>query len=98
MSGAKAWCRRAVVRGKSQLTLPAEVRAALHVREGDEVEFTVTESGEVLLRGYTTVPADQQWFWDEQWQAGEREASEEIAAGATSTFDDVDDMFDALDR
>jgi len=35
------------------------VRAALHVAEGDEIEFTVTESGEVMLHGLTAVPANQ---------------------------------------
>ena len=24
---------------------------------------------------------DQAWFWDPEWQAGEREVDEEIAAG-----------------
>jgi len=28
------------IRGRGQLTLPAEVREALHLAEGDEVEFT----------------------------------------------------------
>ncbi len=66
---------RARLRHKGQVTLPPEVRAALHVAEGDEVEFTVTESGDVVLRGMTAVPADQRWFWTEQWQEGEREAA-----------------------
>ena len=30
------------IRGRGQLTLPAEVREALHVAEGDDVEFTRT--------------------------------------------------------
>ena len=90
--------RAATVRAKSQLTLPSEVRSALHVAEGDEVEFVVGEDGSVMLRGLTKVPADQRWFWTEEWQAGERTASEEIVAGDVSTFDDVDDMFAALDR
>jgi len=89
---------RVTLRKKAQVTLPAEVRAALHVVEGDEVEFTVTESGEVLLRGLAVVPADQRWFWTEDWQAGEREASEQIAAGNLAVHDDVDALFDALDR
>lgn len=29
------------VRPKAQLTLPEEIRRALHIGEGDEVEFTV---------------------------------------------------------
>jgi antitoxin PrlF len=90
--------RSATVRAKSQLTLPPEIRSALHLREGDEVEFIVTEDGQVMLRGLTRVPSDQRWFWDSQWQAGEREASEQIAASEVRTFGDADDMFGALDR
>jgi antitoxin PrlF len=90
--------RRATVRKKAQLTLPPEVRAALHVVEGDEVEFVVTKTGEVLLRGLAVIPAEQRWFWTDEWQAGEREASEQIAAGAVTTHEDVDDLFGSLGR
>jgi hypothetical protein len=43
------------------------------------------------------VPADQAWFWDHEWQRGEREASEQIAAGQTEEFEDAESMFDALE-
>lgn len=89
---------RASLRKNAQLTIPAQVRAALHIDEGDEVEFQISESGEVTLRGMTTVPADQRWFWTEEWQAGEREASEQIARGDLATHDDVDDFFADLNR
>ncbi|MFD6949156.1 hypothetical protein ACFWGT_03470 [Nocardiopsis sp. NPDC060348] len=45
----------------------------------------------------TSVPADQAWFWDRGWQQGEREASEQIAAGQTEEFEDAESMFDALE-
>lgn len=83
----------AQLRKKAQVTLPSEVRDALHIDEGDEVEFVVWPSGQVSLRGMTMVPADQRWFWTSKWQAGEREASEEIAAGDITTYDNVKDMF-----
>ncbi|MGH8774936.1 MAG: AbrB/MazE/SpoVT family DNA-binding domain-containing protein [Jiangellaceae bacterium] len=86
---------RAVLRPKGQITLPREVREALHVAEGDDVAFTVTEEG-VLMRGLTTVPADQAWFWTDAWQAGEREASAEIAAGEGEVYDDEADFFTSL--
>jgi AbrB family looped-hinge helix DNA binding protein len=89
---------RVTVRKKAQLTLPVEIRDALHVVEGDEVEFTVTETGEVVLRGLAVVPADQRWFWTEDWQAGEREAHEQIAVGDVAIHEDVDALFDVLDR
>ncbi len=90
--------RRATVRAKAQLTLPPEVRDALHVSAGDEVEFTITEAGDVLLRGMTSVPTDQRWFWEPEWQAGEREASEQIKAGDVEVFDDAEAMFASLNE
>ncbi|WP_017592366.1 AbrB/MazE/SpoVT family DNA-binding domain-containing protein [Nocardiopsis potens] len=54
--------RRTVVRRKNQVTLPREVAEALRIGEGDEVEFTIEDDGSVVLRGLTTVPADQAWF------------------------------------
>lgn len=41
---------------------------------------------------------DQAWFWTPEWQAGEREASAQLAAGNTERFDTDDEFFDALDR
>ncbi|MDQ3760319.1 MAG: AbrB/MazE/SpoVT family DNA-binding domain-containing protein [Actinomycetota bacterium] len=98
MAASEARSRRAMVRAKAQLTLPPEIRRALQVGEGDEVEFTITDAGEVLLRGLTSVPADQRWFWEADWQAGEREATEQIKAGNVEVFEDVDAMFASLNE
>ncbi|MFE1103518.1 AbrB/MazE/SpoVT family DNA-binding domain-containing protein [Nocardiopsis alba] len=98
MKDAKKSRRRSVVRRKNQLTLPREVTEALRIREGDEVEFEIGEDGRVVLRGMTVVPADQVWFWNREWQQGEREAGEQIAAGRTEEFEDAGSMFDALEQ
>ncbi|MFI5953786.1 helix-turn-helix domain-containing protein [Cryptosporangium sp. NPDC051539] len=34
--------------------------------------------------------ADQAWFWTPEWQAGEHEASEQIAAGDTTSYESMD--------
>ncbi len=87
------------IRGRGQLTLPAEVREALHVAEGDEVEFARHDDGTVTVRGLKTIPADQAWFWSPDWQAGEREAGREIAAGDLSpAYASAQEMFADLDR
>ncbi len=86
---------RAVVRSRGQITLPREVREALHVEEGDDVAFVV-EAGQVTMRGLKSIPAEQAWFWTDAWQAGEREASEQVAAGEGATFDDGDSFLDSL--
>jgi antitoxin PrlF len=54
---------RARLRPKSQLTLPEEIRRALHVSEGDEIEFTVREDGTITVRGYASIPTDQLWLY-----------------------------------
>lgn len=87
---------RATLRDKGQLTLPAKVREALRVESGDEIEFEVVASGAVVLRGLRMIPADQAWFWSESWQRGEREASEEIAAGHVETFKDAESLLDYI--
>lgn len=35
---------------------------------------------------------DQSWFWTFGWQAGEREASEDIAAGRLESFDSAEEF------
>ena len=86
---------RAVVRSRGQLTLPREVRDALHVEEGDDVAFIV-EDGRVTLRGLKSIPAEQAWFWTNAWQAGEREASEQVAVGKGTVFNSGGAFLDSL--
>jgi len=84
------------MRPKNQITVPSGVTQTLQVREGDELEFTVNDRGEVVVRGFTSVPADQAWFFSPEWLAGEREAGEQIAAGRTDFYEDVDALFAGL--
>lgn len=88
---------RVKVRPKAQLTLPDEVRRALHIREGDEVEFAVHDDGTVTVRGFISIPTDQAWFFTPDWLAGEREADEQIAAGRGQVFHSAEEMFAHLD-
>jgi antitoxin PrlF len=89
---------RVKVRPKAQLTLPEEIRHALHIGEGDEVEFAVHDDGTVTIRGYVSIPTDQAWFLYRGWLAGEREADEEIATGGGTVYESAEDMFAHLDR
>lgn len=40
----------ATVTSKGQITIPKEVRDALRVDTGDQVEFTINDGGEVVVR------------------------------------------------
>lgn len=89
---------RTKLRSKGQLTLPPEIREALRVKEGDDIEFAIEEDGTVTVRGYILIPADQAWFFTPEWQAKEREADDEIARGDVTYFDSHEDFMAALEQ
>lgn len=85
-----------IVRAKGQLTLPREVREAAHLEEGDPVEVEMTPEG-ILLRPQKIIDAAQAWFWTPAWQAGERAATADIAAGRAEFFDSDEEFLGSLD-
>jgi AbrB family looped-hinge helix DNA binding protein len=84
------------IRTKGQLTLPDSIRRLAHIAEGDVLEATVEEAG-IVLRPKKLVDASQAWFWTEEWQAGERRASEDIRTGKTSPSTNANEFLDSLD-
>ena len=84
---------RARVRAKAQLTLPEEIRCAMQVGEGDEIEFTVHADGTITVRGYVSVPSDQAWFFTPEGLAGKQQADDEIAAGGGTVHESAEAMF-----
>ncbi len=77
------------------LTLPAEIRAAARLEEGDPIEVEIVEDG-ILLRPQKVIDASQAWYWTPEWQAKEREADEDIAAGRVEYFDSDEAFIAAL--
>lgn len=88
--------KTARVRPKGQLTIPPEIRRAARLEEGDPVEFEITDEG-ILLRPQKVIDASQAWFWTPEWQAKEREADEDIAAGRSERFESDEEFLAALD-
>lgn len=70
---------------KRQLTLPRKATAKLKLREGDYFEMRVIE-GRIELVPLAMIPRDQRWYWTPEWQAMEREADEDKAAGRVKSF------------
>ena len=87
---------RMTLRAKGQFTLPDEVRKAANLHEGDLIEVEVTDNGEVILRPLATVDRSQAWFWTPEWQAGEREATEQIRRGDVKRYETDADFLDSL--
>jgi len=42
--------------------------------------------------------AGQEWFWTPAWQAGEREADADLAAGRSETFSSGEEFMEALNK
>jgi AbrB family looped-hinge helix DNA binding protein len=79
---------------KGQLTIPADVRKAAGLQPGQVLSIEVTDQG-ILVRPIEIDP-DQAWFWTPEWQAKEREADEDIAAGRLRVFHSTDEFLAAL--
>ncbi len=83
---------------RGSITLPAEVRRRYHLDEpGAQVEV-IDRDGVIELHPTLPHRADQAWFWTDRWQAMEREADEDIAAGRVETFDSAEEFIADLDR
>jgi antitoxin PrlF len=84
------------IRSKGQVTIPAEIREAAHLEEGDPVEVEVVEEG-ILLRPQKIIDASQAWFWTNPWQESVRRSVEQLASGEGHVFADRESFVAALD-
>jgi hypothetical protein len=72
------------------IQFPPEMKRRLHLDQpGAQIEVTERPDGVFELRATLPIPADEQWFWTDRWQAMEREADDDIAAGRVTRFEDV---------
>ncbi|OLN25785.1 AbrB/MazE/SpoVT family DNA-binding domain-containing protein [Desulfosporosinus metallidurans] len=82
---------------KKPIILPSEVYKDLHLDDEGKIFEVIVENGRVILEPKFTVPKDEEWFWSAEWQAGEREAEEDIKAGRVSPmFDNAEDAIKYL--
>lgn len=80
---------------KHQVTIPRRVVEELGLEVGEYLDAFV-DKGRIVFVRRQLVDRDQAYFWTPEWQAGEREASEEIAQGLTKTYESVDDLVSDL--
>lgn len=84
------------LRDRGQMTLPAEIREALHIDAGALLVVEV-DDGRIVLTPKVLVDVDQSWFWTERWQRMERQADEDFSSGRSKVLDGVDAFLDDLD-
>ena len=86
----------AKVTRNGQTTLPAAIRRAAGIEEGDLAAVSI-EDGTITLVPPRLDDKTPVYFWTESWQHGEREASDDTAAGNLRAFDDAEDLVRALE-
>ncbi len=85
------------IREKGQMTIPAEIRKAARLEEGDPIDVELVAEG-ILLKPRKVIDATQAWFWTPKWQAGEHEAAEELERGEGKTFESSEAFLASLDE
>ncbi len=74
-------------------------KAELHKLIDELPDNAVDGAGVFLLEiAAGRIDADQAWFWTREWQAKEREADADLAAGRSTTYESDDDFLVALDE
>ncbi len=85
------------INNKGQITLPKSVRKSLGIREGDVMAVSV-EDERIVLIPKVLVDRKQAWFWMNEWQAAEREATEDIKRGRVHPFETAEKAIASLDK
>ncbi|MEO6797060.1 MAG: AbrB/MazE/SpoVT family DNA-binding domain-containing protein [Candidatus Dormibacter sp.] len=86
------------VHDRGNLTLPADIRRQYGLdKPGVQVEV-IARAGVIELRPHVAIPASQAWYWQPEWQAGERAVDDHTAAGRIETAEDVNEFLAAMDK
>ena len=83
----------AELRAKSQITIPKELVSNLGLSEGDQLEV-FEKDGMICLMPVAVYPKG----YVEALQAELAQVKEDLKAGKQPVFDDLDAMFDQLER
>lgn len=76
-----------------QITLPKRVRDQLHLVTGDYVDVELTGHG-ILLKPKKglIIDAEQAYYWTQEWQAKEKAADADQAAGRVHPLHNVHEL------
>lgn len=83
------------VRKNAQITIPAGIRKAAHLEDGDMLDCEVHD-GQIVLTPKKLVDKRDAWFWSPEWQKAEAEAQRDIENGNTERFKSADDLTKSL--
>ena len=79
---------------QGKVELPEAIRVAAHLAPQAIFTIEVAQDGSIILRPVRD--PEQAWFWTEEWQAGEREADAQMAAGRGVQYESGEGLLKAL--
>ena len=85
------------IRSNGQITLPTSLRRKANLKKGDLLEVILGDDGAVHLMPQIAIDRSQAYFWTKRWQDGEKEAEEDLRAGRTKSFENIEDALAYLD-
>ena len=86
---------RAKIRQKGQVTIPAKVRKALDLDEGDSLlGFYDSNSGELRLIEDISIEPETAWLWRDRWQEMLLNSMSDFMEGRTSRVDSLSEVVD----
>ena len=77
-------------------SIARRARLASVAREPLELKLSPEESAALADVLTAILEDDQSWYWSEEWQAGERAAEKDLAAGRGQVFDTMEDFLQDL--
>jgi antitoxin MazE len=85
------------IQSRGTVSLPAAIRRRYRLDEpGAQVEV-IDADGEIILRPKVALDATQAWFWDPNWQAGEKEAEGQRNRGEGADYTSGEEFLESLD-
>jgi hypothetical protein len=84
--------------GTGRLRMECVTKAELH-KLVDRLPEGAVDGAAILLEEITDgrIDPQQAWFWTREWQAKEREADADAAAGGATTYESDDEFLAALE-
>jgi len=84
------------IQSRGTVSLPAAIRRRYRLDEpGAQVEV-IDADGEIILRPKVALDAAQAWFWEPDWQAGEKEAQDQRNSGEGTDYATGEEFLESL--
>lgn len=79
------------LRKNGRITLPAAIKNAAHLEDGDLLYCEVC-NGQIILTPKKIIDSCDAWFWSSQWQQAEQEAQHDINTGNVVEYESLDEL------